>query len=261
MRKTSTRILSAILAVMMLVGLVPMTISSNAAFNDTSLKFDENGEFTLIQITDIQENTEVHETTLALIAKAMNKYEPDMVVMTGDNVESGMDESEFKTCVGQFMAPIITAGVRYAITFGNHDDEDRSIVNTAWDKQSQYNYYVSMSSLAIDFDEPGLSGVGTGSIPIYSNDGSRVAFCIFPIDSGTYDENDDYDHVKDDQIAYYASEATRLAALNNGNLVPTLTFQHIPVPEIYDNLLVEVAEGTAGSLPCCYQQRSVSGLA
>ena len=248
MRKTSTRILSAILAVMMLVGLVPLGLTSSAAFNDTSIRFDENGEFTLIQITDIQENTEVHETTLALIAKAMNKYNPDMVVFTGDNVESGMDQNEFKTCVDQFMAPIINAGVRYAVTFGNHDDEDRSIVNTAWDKQSQYNYYVGKSSLAIDFDEPGLSGVGTGAIPIYSHDGSRVAFCVFPIDSGTYDSNDDYDHVKTDQINWYASESARLAQLNNGNPVPTLTFQHIPVPEIYSNLLVEVPNGTAGAV-------------
>ncbi len=249
MRKTSTRVLSAIMAVMMLVGLMPMmSISSSAAFNDTSLKFDENGEFTLIQITDIQEDTEVHETTLALISKAMNKYNPDMVVMTGDNVESGMDESEFKTAVGQFMAPIISAGVRYAITFGNHDDEDRSIVNTAWSKQNQYNHYVSMSPLAIDYDEPGLSGVGTGSIPIYSNDGSRVAFCVFPVDSGTYNSNNDYDHVKTDQINWYASEATRLAGLNNGNKVPTLVFQHIPVPEIYSNLLTEVPAGSAGAI-------------
>ena len=248
MRKTSTRILSAILAVMMLIGLVPMALTSSAAFSDTSLKFDENGEFVLIQITDIQEDTEVHETTLALIAKAMSKYNPDMVVFTGDNVESGMDESEFKTAVDQFLAPIINAGVRYAVTFGNHDDEDRSIVNTAWDKQSQYNYYIGKSSLAIDYDEASLSGVGTGAIPIYSNDGSRVAFCVFPVDSGTYDSNDDYDHVKDDQIAWYASEAQRLAALNNGNLVPTLTFQHIPVPEIYSNLLVEVPQGSAGAI-------------
>ena len=249
MRKTSTRVLSAIMAVMMLVGLVPMmSISTSAAFNDTSLKFDSKGEFTLVQITDIQEDTEVHETTLALIDKAMNKYDPDMVVFTGDNVESGMDESEFKTAVDQFMAPIINAGVPYAVTFGNHDDEDRSIVNTAWDKQSQYNYYIGKSNLAIDFDEPSLSGVGTGAIPIYSNDGSRVAFCVFPIDSGTYDSNDDYDHVKDDQIAWYASESARLAQLNNGNPVPTMTFQHIPVPEIYDNLLVEVPNGTAGAV-------------
>ena len=248
MRKTSTRILSAILAVMMLVGLVPLGLTSSAAFNDTSIRFDENGEFTLIQITDIQEDTEVHETTLALIAKAMNKYNPDMVVFTGDNVESGMDQNEFKTAVDQFMAPIINAGVRYAVTFGNHDDEDRSMANKAWDKQSQYNYYVSKSSLAIDFDEPGLSGVGTGAIPIYSHDGSRVAFCVFPIDSGTYDSNDDYDHVKTDQINWYASESARLAQLNNGNPVPTLTFQHIPVPEIYSNLLVEVPNGTAGAV-------------
>ena len=248
MRKTSTRILSAILAVMMLVGLVPLGLTSSAAFNDTSIRFDENGEFTLIQITDIQENTEVHETTLALIAKAMNKYNPDMVVFTGDNVEAGMDQNEFKTAVDQFMVPIINAGVRYAVTFGNHDDEDKSIVNTAWDKQSQYNYYVGKSSLAIDFDEPGLSGVGTGAIPIYSHDGSRVAFCVFPIDSGTYNSNDDYDHVKTDQINWYASESARLAQLNNGNPVPTLTFQHIPVPEIYSNLLVEVPNGTAGAV-------------
>ena len=206
MRKTSIRILSAILAVTMLVGLVPMmTISSSAAFNDTSLKFDENGDFTVIQIADIQDDTEVHETTLALISKAMQKYQPDLVVFTGDNVESGMDESEFKTSVAQFMAPVIAAGARYAVTFGNHDAEDKNIVNTAWDKQSQYDHFISMSDLAIDFDENSLSGVGTGSIPIYSNDGSRVAFCVFPIDSGMYDENDDYDYVKDDQIAWYLS--------------------------------------------------------
>ncbi len=249
MRKTSTRVLSAIMAVLMLVGLVPMmSISSSAAFNDTSLKFDENGNFTVIQIADIQDDTEVHETTLALISKAMNKYNPDLVVLTGDNVQSGMDEGEFKSSASQFMAPIIAAGVRYAVTFGNHDAEDKSIVNTAWDKQSQYNHYIGMSSLSVDFDENSLSGVGTGSIPIYSNDGSRVAFCVFPIDSGMYDSNDDYDYVKDDQIAWYASEANRLATLNNGNKVPTLVFQHIPVPEIYSNLLVECASTDPGAV-------------
>ncbi|MBO5360640.1 MAG: FIVAR domain-containing protein [Clostridia bacterium] len=249
MRKTSTRVLSAIMAVMMLVGLVPMmSISSSAAFNDTSLKFDENGDFTVIQIADIQDDTEVHETTLALISKAMNKYNPDLVVFTGDNVQSGMDEGEFKSSVSQFMAPIIAAGVRYAVTFGNHDAEDKSIVNTAWDKQSQYNHFIGMSSLSVDFDENSLSGVGTGSIPIYSNDGSRVAFCVFPIDSGMYDSNNDYDYVKDDQIAWYASEADRLATLNNGNKVPTLVFQHIPVPEIYSNLLVECASTDPGAV-------------
>ncbi len=248
MRKTN-RVLSLILAVAMLVGIVPMmTISSSAAFSDKSLKFDANGEFTLVQITDIQDDAEVDETTLAVITKAMDRYSPDLVVFTGDNIAGKMREADFKSSVDQFLAPIINKGVRYAVTFGNHDAEDSTLVNTP-SRDEQYNYYVSKSPLAVDFDEDSLSGTGTGAIPIYSYDERYVKFCVFPTDSGDYDENGDYDHVKADQIAWYESEAQRLAGLSeDGKRVPTLVFQHIPVPEIYDTLLTLTNSSTAGAV-------------
>lgn len=248
MRKTN-RVLSLILAVAMVIGLVPMmTISSSAAFSDTSLKFDENGEFTLIQITDIQDDAEVEALTLATITKAMDRYEPDLVVFTGDNIAGKMSESDFKSSVDQFLAPIINKGVRYAVTFGNHDQETSTLINTP-NNDTQYNYYVSKSSLAVDFDEDSLNGTGTGAIPIYSYDGRYVQFCVFPFDSGDYDSNGDYDHVEADQNAWYQSEAQRLAGLSaDGKPVPTLAFQHIPVPEIYSNLLQLTNSSTSGAI-------------
>lgn len=248
MRKAN-RVLSLILAVAMVIGLVPMmTISSSAAFSDKTLKFDQNGEFTVIQLTDIQDNAEVEEMTLATITKAMDRYNPDLVVLTGDNIAGKMSENDFKSSVNQFMAPIISKGVRYAVTFGNHDAEDSTLVNTP-DRDTQYNYYMSLSNLAVDMDEDSLSGTGTGAIPIYSYDEKYVQFAIYLADSGDYDENGDYDHVKADQIAWYESEAQRLAGLSaTGNRVPTLSFQHIPVPEIYDNLLTLTSSSTAGAV-------------
>lgn len=248
MRKTN-RVLSLILAVAMVIGLVPMmTISSSAAFSDTTLKFDEKGEFTIIQLTDIQDDAEVEALTLATITKAMDRYEPDLVVFTGDNIAGKMNEADFKSSVDQFLAPIINKGVRYAVTFGNHDQERSTLVSTP-SNDAQYNYYVSKSNLAVDFDEDSLNGTGTGAIPIYSYDERYVQFCVFPFDSGDYDANGDYDHVEADQNAWYASEANRLAGLSaTGQKVPTLAFQHIPVPEIYDNLLQLTNSSTPGAI-------------
>ena len=52
--KRANRILSLLLAIVMIAGLLPaMSLSSSAAFNDPTLKFDENGKFTIMQLTDI----------------------------------------------------------------------------------------------------------------------------------------------------------------------------------------------------------------
>ncbi len=234
------KILSLVLSVAMVIGLVPMmTLSSSAAYSG-KLKFDQNGEFTIIQMTDIQDDKEVHEDTLEMITKAVDRYKPDLVVMTGDNIAGGMSNSDFQSSVNQFMAPIIKAGVPYAITFGNHDDEDGTLVNTP-SRDEQYNYYVGLSDLAVDFDVDSLSHTGTGSIPIYSYDETTVKFAVFPVDTGGYDENGDYDHAKADQVEWYEAEAKRLG-------VPHLVFQHIIVPEIYTTLLVKADSATPGAI-------------
>lgn len=240
MRKMN-KILSLVLSVAMVIGLVPMmTISSSAAYTD-KFTFDENGEFTVVQLTDIQDDKEVHEDALALITKAMSRYSPDLVVFTGDNIAGKMSADDTWSSIRQFMNPIINAGVPYAMTFGNHDEEDATLVDTP-SKQEQYDFAVGLSDYAVDFDVDELSGVGTGGIPIYSKDGSTIEFAIFPVDSGNYDENGDYDHVKADQLQWYEQTVASYGS------VPHLVFQHIIVPEVYDKLLVKAESTTPGAV-------------
>lgn len=240
MRKMN-KILSLVLSVAMVIGLVPMmTISSSAAFNQ-KFTFDANGEFTIVQLTDIQDDKEVHEDALALITKAMSRYSPDLVVFTGDNIAGKMSASDTWSSINQFMAPIINAGVPYAMTFGNHDEEDATLVNTP-SKQEQYDYAIGLSDYAVDFDVDELSGTGTGGIPIYSHDGSQIKFAVFPVDSGNYDQNGDYDHVKADQLQWYEQQVAAYGS------VPHLVFQHIIVPEVYTKLLVKAESTTPGAI-------------
>lgn len=240
MRKMN-KILSLVLSVAMVIGLVPMmTISSSAAYTD-KFTFDENGEFTIVQLTDIQDDKEVHEDALALITKAMSRYSPDLVVLTGDNIAGKMSADDTWSSIRQFLNPIINAGVPYAMTFGNHDEEDASLVDTP-SNQEQYDFAVGLSDYGVDFDVDSLSGVGTGGIPIYSRDGSTIKFAVFPVDSGNYDENGDYDHVKQDQLDYYEETVASYGS------VPHLVFQHIIIPEVYDKLLVKAESTTPGAI-------------
>lgn len=240
MRKMN-KILSLVLSVAMVIGLVPMmTISSSAAYSG-QFKFDEKGEFTLIQLTDIQDDKEVHEDALALITKAMTRYSPDLVVFTGDNIAGKMSADDTWSSIRQFLNPIINAGVPYAMTFGNHDEEDATLVDTP-SKQEQYDFAVGLSDYAVDFDVDNLSGTGTGGIPIYSKDGSTIKFAVFPVDSGNYDENGDYDHVKADQLQWYENQVASYGS------VPHLVFQHIIIPEVYTKLLVKAESTTPGAI-------------
>jgi len=80
-------------------------------------------------------------------------------------------------------------------------------------------------------DEPELSGCGNYNLPILSSDGQRTAFNLYFIDSlgggGSY-----YDYVKQDQIDWYVRTSNALKAANGGVPVPSMEFQHIPLPEL-----------------------------
>jgi hypothetical protein len=91
--------------------------------------------------------------------------------------------------------------------------------------------------------------VGNYNLPIRSSDGSRDAFNIWLVDTGTYRNlNDDegYAAVNKATLDWYAETSLALEEAN-GAKVPSLMFQHIIVPEIYD-ALVEVDEGTEGAV-------------
>lgn len=226
----------------MLTTIVPVgSMSVSAAFSGV-LQFNEAGKFTVMQITDIQDGANVNSRVLAMITNAITRYSPDLVVFTGDNVKGSMLTSAFKSSVDQFLAPLLNTNTKFAVTFGNHDDEGTWLWKTS--REDQYAYYKSKGgNNFIDHDVPALDGVGSGVIPIYAKGqtAGTPAFQIYLMDSGTYASSGGYDCPKTNQIDYYIQRSLQYPN------VPSLWYMHIIVPDVYWQTMTQVSSGTPNS--------------
>mgnify|MGYP003749493827 FL=1 len=177
---------------------------------------------------------------------------PDLIVLTGDNfggyyAKSGikpLDRILVKQAIDNYMSIFEAYGIPVAMVYGNHDAE------STIGKREQMEIYNSYSN-SISHDEVNSprNSYGTYNIPIYeSKKSNKIAFNIWMIDSNMYDEvNGGYDHVYQEQIDWYVNKSNALKEANGGVPVPSLMFQHIIVPEIFDALL-EVPAGTPGAI-------------
>lgn len=231
------RVLSILLALTMIVAVIPFSaLTSSAAFSGT-LQFNQAGKFRIIQLADIQDYNNVNSRTLTLITNAMVRYQPDLVVFTGDNYKGGYWTSYFETAVNQFTQPLINNNIKFAVTFGNHDDE-----STAPSKTTQYNYYKSRGgNLFVDHDVSALTGVGNGVMPIYpyGQTSGTPAFQVYLMDSGTY-ASSGYENPRTDQIDYYIQRSLTYPT------VPSIWFQHIIVPDVFWETMTTTSNGTPG---------------
>ncbi len=239
MKKTYRRALSALLA----TALVFLAASpAYAASNDECLRFNQDGKFTIVQFADCQDDPLPRKAMILMMEKALDDIKPDLVVFTGDNIAGGGSPGKILTyaSIKAVLNPVVSRGIPFAAVFGNHDHESNV------SKEDQLKMYQSFDGcLAYDAD-PGLYGCATYSLPILASGSDKTAFNLWMFDSNEYDEvNGGYDWVRDDQVQWYKDASSALEAQNNAK-VPSMAFQHIPAPEIYE-LLAEVPEGTEGA--------------
>ena len=222
--KLAKKVLAVVLAMFMLTATFAMMSSANAS--DYVLKFNEDGKFKIMMFADSQDNEELEETTVQLMKEALATYEPDLVIFMGDNtVAKGELQAD---AVAAVVAPVVEAGVPFTVVFGNHDQE-QGVPNEYL--LAEFQKYPGC--LAVDA-VPELYGC---NLPILSSDGTKTAFNLWMVDSGTTtEEAGGYDYVREDQINWYKETAAALAAENGGEMVPAMSFQHIIVPEVYDAL-------------------------
>ena len=237
---------TAILLAMILTFSVMITASAQTDSAE-KLRFDADGNFRIMQISDIQDGTLLTPATKTYLKDVVAYAEPDLIVLTGDNISAGsatlgtkaVDFLLVETAINNFMSVFEELGVPVAVTFGNHDAEE--IVT----KEEQMEIYMSYDNcIAVD-EGDALYGCGTYNVPIYSStDSEKMAYNLWMIDSNMYDEeNGGYDYVHKDQIDWYVNKSNELKAQNGGEPVPSMMFQHIIVPEIYD-ALVEIPNVT-----------------
>lgn len=237
--------LSLILLLVFVLSPVSLAARVQTPAETAHLSFGSDKKFTIMQVSDVQDGPGLMPAAARFLKKALKDVDPDLVVLTGDNIFGGKSQTDKLTehTIDKLMSIFESAGVPVAAVFGNHDDEGKT------PKEAQMAMYMKYDCFIGHDEGPELSGVGTYNVPIYaSNDPQKMAYNLWMIDSGTYDEeNGGYAHVQQDQLDWYIEKGNELKAANGGNLVPAMMFQHIVVPEVYEAFL-EVPFGTPGAI-------------
>ncbi|MCL2512486.1 MAG: metallophosphoesterase family protein [Oscillospiraceae bacterium] len=209
------------------------------------MQFKRNKPFIIMQIADTQEGKNVSRDTLRLINAALDRAEPDLAVFSGDQIqgESPAFKSKnayenVKRTLTDIIRPLEERGVPFAATFGNHDSKSKI------SKKEQAEIYKSFKN-CVDF-VVNEEDCGTYTIPIKSSGGEKTVFNIYMVDSGGETKGGGYGPVTERQIDWYRRERDRLKD-ENGDYVPSMVFQHIPVEEYY-NILKKADKKTPGAV-------------
>ena len=240
------KLLAVLLSVLLAFSVTTLAFAEDALTpaEAAHLTFDENGNFRILNFADIQDDGLLSTACAAFMRKSIKLHKPDLIVLTGDNISGQPLTLLSKSAMAQVMSVLEPFGIPVAVVFGNHDDQDN-----APDKESLMAL-INSYSVSISYDEgDSIYGCGTYNVPIYrSADSDEVGFNLWMVDSNTYDEErGGYDYVHQDQIDWYINKSNELKEANGGELVPSIAFQHIIVPEIYDALKT-VEPGTEGAV-------------
>ena len=203
------------------------------------LRFKD-GKFKIMLLGDLHDcydmkndnAAEKMDDTLALIGKAVKELKPDLVIYMGDNAKAST-EYEMRAVISRITYPVSVSDTPFDLVFGNHDRECEV------DLPTQLKLYREHENCyALNADDS-LSGYGNHNLVIKSGDGEKDIFNLWFIDSHSlYSDRSKsyYDAVHEDQIEWYKKTAKELADKNGGKVLPSLLFQHIPVPEEYELL-------------------------
>lgn len=224
------------------------------------LKFNKNGSFKILHLTDFHEwlgieldsgEVVVQDTLkphlVAAIHEFLDREQPDLVVLGGDNVFSlklvwdlFLDVS---TNTYKAFAELMEEHNQYwTFTFGNHDSESAKSKYDFIKAVQDYPHFIGgledgeyYKSFTLKATEGESDYVGNYSVPIYSHNGDEVIYNVFILDSGSYDSPPasgvPYRYIRQEQVDFYSSEASRLQD-ENGKSVPSVMFTHIPLVEV-----------------------------
>ena len=203
------------------------------------LSFDENGEFKILHLCDLQDGYPISRSCAQYVRETINEYKPDIVILGGDNTVA--DEEHKAEAIKEICDIFIETQTYFTLVFGNHDAERNM---SREDQFALYQLYGGKYCLAYDADEA-LTGVGTHNLTVLSSDKSEIAYNLYMFDSNSYAYDEDgnklgYDCVHTDQIEWYKNTSAQLKKANGGNVVNAMAFQHIIVQEIYEMMFYEI---------------------
>lgn len=195
---------------------------------DKHLAFREDGTFTIVQFTDLHwKNGDPEDMrTKALMKRVIAEERPDLIVFTGDVIES-MGCNDPLQSYRDAVSVAEQSGIPWAAVYGNHDCEQNVTKERLLDVQLEHSGTIAEAG-PVDVD-----GVGNFVVRVLDSQGATAAALYF-LDSGAYSEHPSvqgYDWIRQSQVDWVRSQALSLSVHNGGIAVPSLMFFHIPLPE------------------------------
>lgn len=239
--KKSVKILSVIMAFILVIGsLCPAAFAKSK----TELKFNEDGKFRIMHITDTHFTDFPFAESIAFIENALDDYKPDLVIFGGDNIKGWFDTSMqlgVKAAIDQLVAPLEERNIPFSFVYGNHDWQ-----TYLCPKNIQNQMYSAHSNCIMPkgYSTPFRSA--NGYILIKDSKGEKNIFNLWLIDSGTILKTGTkrVETVNNVQLNWYRRTSEKLAKQNGGKMIPSFVFQHLSVQEI--TKLFDEAENGVG---------------
>lgn len=190
-----------------------------------SLTFDRQGHFTIVQFTDIHYKAGVDHSahSIRMMEATLDEVKPDLVVFTGDIVVSAPS----KTGWDEVLDVVISRGIPYLVTLGNHDDE-AELTRQEVAEYVAAKPYVLHQDVALD----GVSGYLNTTLTVAGCNGAPAAI-LYAMDSHAYSRDErlkGYGWFDHDQVAWYRQQSAQYKVALRDTL-PALAFFHIPLPE------------------------------
>lgn len=169
--------------------------------------------------------------TLAFVERLIEEEQPDLVVLTGDQV-NGKTAPDAQTAIYKYSALFARYKIPYAGIFGNHDDEGNL------DRAQSMAIMDGLPYSLSEAGPPDVEGVGNYIIEILGrSSSSHAALTLYLLDTHSYspDKNkyDGYDWLKESQIMWFKQTAQGLKKKHKeySHIHMDLAFIHIPLPE------------------------------
>lgn len=238
------KVISIFIATVMLMSFSGMAYAEN----EDVLRFGSDGKFTILQISDTQDDHYPAHDMLNLVKISIEQTNPDLIVFTGDTVEDsrigdiGIDDESgregveidgdyeatlknVKTACAAIFGIVEEKGIPFAIAQGNNDYAC-GVTNEDWLK-----IYESYENALVWDESDDEGGAIDYNLEIKASDSDETVFNIWLMDTGR-------NGVLWEQTLWYKTESAALKEANGGEPIPSLLFQHIPVPDI-SNLFEE----------------------
>ncbi len=216
--------------------------------NKTKLRFDENGEFRVLILSDLHiPESGMPDEVLGYVKQIVEKEKPALVILNGDNVVDSdiIKDRQFRKALEKPIQYLESQGIYWMHVFGNHDSEMKLSMENQQAVYESFDYCLSK-----DTDKE-LTGVGNYVVPVYGSASDEVKFAVWGIDSNSYLSEEEkkelfpsgvtgfkgfnntaYDYIHFDQIEWYR-EVSELMESELGHKIPGLMAFHIPLQESY----------------------------